>query len=93
MSISPQSEARVLERYPYYNVEKPKSRFTLGLDAAENTHCIKKKVQINVVRNWILYGNVCKCICLSAPGVELGGLKDWYSWNIILYWNGKLQSI
>ncbi len=25
-----------------------------------------------------------------CPRVELGGLKDWYSWNIMLYWNGKL---
>ncbi len=46
MSIYPHSEARGLERYAslkYYNVEKWKSRFTLGLDAAENTHRMKKK--------------------------------------------------
>ncbi len=45
MSISHWSGDRRLERYAslkYYNVEKQKSRFTLGLDAAENTHCIKK---------------------------------------------------
>ncbi len=41
----PQSGAGGLERYPflkYYNVEKWKSRFTLGLDATKNTHHIKK---------------------------------------------------
>ncbi len=45
MSISSQSGARRLKRYPsleYYNVEKRKSRFTLGLDAEKNTHRIKK---------------------------------------------------
>ncbi len=55
MSISSKSGARGLEGYPsleYYNVEKWKSRFTLGLDTAVNKHHIKKKkVQINVVRN------------------------------------------
>ncbi len=30
---------------------------------------------------------------LSHPGVELGGLKDWYVSKIILYWNGKVDSI
>ncbi len=44
LSISNQSGARGLERYPslkYYNVEKRKSRFTLGLDSAKNKHRIK----------------------------------------------------
>ncbi len=48
MSISPQSGGRRFERYAslkYYNVEKGKSRFTLELDAAENTHCIKKRFE------------------------------------------------
>ncbi len=35
----------------------------------------KKKVQIKVVQNWISYKKVCKRICLSFPGVELGGSK------------------
>ncbi len=43
MSISPQSGARGLERYLYYNVEKWKSRFTLGFDTVKNTHCIASK--------------------------------------------------
>ncbi len=25
--------------------------------------------------------------------VVLGGSKDWYDWNIILYWNGKIHSV
>ncbi len=29
---------------------------------------------------------------LSPPGVELGGSKDWHVSNVILYWNGKVDS-
>ncbi len=46
MSISHRSGDRGLERYAslkYFNVEKQKSRFTLGLDAAKNTNHIKKR--------------------------------------------------
>ncbi len=53
MSISPQSGAWGLKRYgslKYYNVEKWKSRFTWGFDAAKNTYRIKKRF-MNVVRN------------------------------------------
>ncbi len=34
-------------------------------------------------------------ICLSLPSleVELGGSKDWYGWNIIMYKNGELHSL
>ncbi len=37
-------------------------------------------------------------LCLSLPpppppGVELGGSKDWYGWNIIMYKNSKLYSL
>ncbi len=63
-----------------------------------NTHITKKtlmlkiriklkKLQIKVVRNWISYKKVRECIRLSLPGVGLVGLKDWYGWNSILYWN------
>ncbi len=44
MSLPPTSGTRGFERYPslkYYNVEKWKSRFTLRLDATENTHRIR----------------------------------------------------
>ncbi len=45
MSISPQSEARGLERLPflkYYYVLKWESKFTLGLNTVKNTYYIKK---------------------------------------------------
>ncbi len=45
MSISSQSRARRLERYPSLknnNVQKWGSRISLGLDAAKNKHHIKK---------------------------------------------------
>ncbi len=43
-----------------------------------------KKFQIKVVRNWILYKKVRKRICLSSPGVELGGLKDSHLWKLYI---------
>ncbi len=46
MSISPQSGARGLERFPSSknnNVQKQGNRFGLGLNAAKNTHRIKKR--------------------------------------------------
>ncbi len=45
MSISPMSGARGLQRLSslkYYNVLKWEKRFTLKLDAAKNTHFLKK---------------------------------------------------
>ncbi len=53
MSISQQRGARELEKYhslKYYNVEKWKNKFTLTLNVAKNTHCIKKRFI------WILFG-------------------------------------
>ncbi len=55
---------------------KSKLRSTLGLNAAKNTHRIKKKLQIKVVRNWISSKKVRDCICQSSPE-KLGGSKDW----------------
>ncbi len=45
MSISPQSKDRRLERLiwlKYYNLQKRQIIFTLGLNAAKNTDCMKK---------------------------------------------------
>ncbi len=34
------------------------------------------------------------CICLSPPpGVELRGSKDCHVWNIVMYWNCKVDSL
>ncbi len=44
MSITPEREARSLQRLAfskYYNVQKWRSKFTLGLNAAKNTHDFK----------------------------------------------------
>ncbi len=49
-------------------------------------------IQIKVVENWILYNKVSRHTCLSLPRVELGVRKIDVS-NIILYWNGKVDSL
>ncbi len=53
MSISPLSGARGLETriWLIYSVLKQQNTFYLGLDAAENTHPIKKKFKIKVIGN------------------------------------------
>ncbi len=94
-SISPVSGSRGLQRsicLKFYNVQKWKMWFTLGLSDAENTQYIKK-LQIKVVRNWILYKKVTERICLSPPRVEPAVSKDQYIWNLIMYKNGKLDSL
>ncbi len=50
-------------------------------------------VQIKLVENWILYKKVSGRICLSLPGVEQAVSKDWYVSNIMLYQNGKVDSL
>ncbi len=53
MSISPTSGASELQRPVYlnsFNVQKCEIRFTLGLNAAKNTHYIKKSFK------WKLFG-------------------------------------
>ncbi len=96
MSISPWSGARGLERLAssnYYSEGKQKITFNLGLNAAKNTHGIKKKLQIKVVQNWISYKKVRECMCLSPPGVELWGSRDTHLWKIIMYKNGEVDSV
>ncbi len=36
---------------------------------------------------------ICGRICLSPSGVELGGSKDSHVWHIIMYINGKVDSL
>ncbi len=43
MIMTCKTTAQNVQFLKYHNVEKWKSRFTLGLDAAENTHRIKKR--------------------------------------------------
>ncbi len=63
----------------------------MELDTAKNTHQIKKKFEIKVVRHRISYKEVYEGICLSIPGVEPGGLNGSHLWNIIMYKNGKVD--
>ncbi len=50
-------------------------------------------LQTKVVQDWIFYEKFSECIPLSPPGVELGSSKDFHFWNIIMYWNGKEDSL
>ncbi len=51
------------------------SRFTLQLKATKNTHFIKKKLQIKIVQNSIIYKKTSGHICLSLPGVVVEAPK------------------
>ncbi len=60
MSISLGSGARGLQRLPslkFYYVQKRKSRFSLGLDAAKNTHYMIEhfKWKLLIAPNWIYF--------------------------------------
>ncbi len=80
-----ESGDRVLERLiwlKYYFVLKRQNIFNLMLNAAKNTHQIKK---IKIVENEISYKKVNGHTCLPPPGVELGTSKDGYVSNILLY--------
>ncbi len=50
---------------------------------------------LTVVEHEISYKEVGEHVCLSPPGVgvEQGSSKDSYVWNIIMYWNGKVDSL
>ncbi len=47
------------------------------------------KVVLNLISNKKVSGR----ICLSPPRVQLGGPKDQYVWNLLMYRNGKLDSL
>ncbi len=49
-------------------------------------------VQIKVVQNWISYKQLSWRISLFLLRVELGGSNDCHFWNILMYWNGKVDS-
>ncbi len=54
---------------------------------------ISKIVQVKVIKNWISCKIVRGHTCLSLLGVELWGSKDYHLWNIIMYRNGKADSL
>ncbi len=51
------------------------SRFTLWLNAAENTHFIFKKLELKIAPNSIFYKKLNRRICLSHTRVEVGVSK------------------
>ncbi len=94
LSISPRSNARGLERLIwllYYKVLKLHITFNLELlpkirinsKQASNESCSK----LNFVQK------SPGARTPISPGMELRPSKDWYGWNLILYWNCELHSI
>ncbi len=93
MSISPRSGAKGSKDWYIWNImfywnRKVDSRSGWSLPKVH-----KKIVQVKVVQNCISYKKVRGHTCLSHSGLELEGSKDWYILNIILYWNGKVDSL
>ncbi len=68
-----------------------KFRFTVGINAAENTNYIKKCFKYKLSRMQFLTKKVSGRICLSIPGVELGlqGLMCSKYCNV-LKWESRL---
>ncbi len=66
-----------------------------GAKRCQKYELYEKLLEIKVVEHWIPYTKVRGSTCLSRfpPRVELGGFKDCYISNIILYWNGKVDSV
>ncbi len=86
MSVFPRSGARGFERFPslqnYYE-QKRGSRFSLGLDAAKNTHCIKKKINKSCSKlNFVQKSP--RVHMSTSPPVELGGSKDSHLWKLYI---------
>ncbi len=50
-------------------------------------------LQLKVVQNKFPTKKSSRHVSLSPPGVELGGSKDGHFLNIIMYWNGKVDSL
>ncbi len=81
MSISPRKGGRGLERLPslrHYNALKQNGTLTSELNAAKNTHYIKKCFKMKVIEYWISYKKVGWRTCLSPRGMELVCSKDLY---------------
>ncbi len=83
MSMSNRSGARCSK---YSHVE---GRFTLGLNTTKITNNAPDKSSL--VLNFLQKIN--ERICLSPLGVELGDIKDCHIWDLIVYWNGKVDSL
>ncbi len=95
MSIFPKSGARGLQRsvcLKSHNVQKYEIRFTMELNAAKNTYYIKKTS--NKSCSELNFTQKSARVHMSiSPQVELRGSKDQYVLNLIMYKNGKLDSL
>ncbi len=94
--LLPQSKKLSFQRFctkwlKYYTVLKLQNYIQSRAQCCQKYASYQKNLQIKVVRNWISYKKVPERIRLSPPRVELGDAKDWYGWNIIVLWNGKLH--
>ncbi len=67
-----------------YNVQKWEIKFTLGLNAAKNTHYIKKSFKIKVVQNRILCTKFRKRISFSRRMTS-----QLQNWSFLTYLHGK----
>ncbi len=65
--------------------------FTLRLNAAKNTHFMKKKIQIKVVCNWISLEKSPRAHMSVSPMRRVRGPKNQYVWNPTMCKNGKLD--
>ncbi len=77
MSVSPPSRVQLggsadCHILKYYNVQKQGSRFTLGLDTAENKHYIQKcfKWRKSRLRSLSMFSNVFQELSVSSSAVD-----------------------
>ncbi len=73
-----------------YSVEW-ESRSTLRINTAKIQ--IISKNDSNKSCSKLFYKTLGGRISLSPPAVKLRGSKDCHFWNIIMYWNGKVDSL
>ncbi len=83
-----------LQFLKYYNILEWENKFTLGLNVAKKYRLYQKMPQIKVVQNqFISYKKLSRHICLSPPGVMLESSKNCHFRNIIIYCDGKVDSL
>ncbi len=80
--------------YKNYDVQKRGSTFSLGLNAAKNTHSIKNALTKSCSKlNFVQKSPRTHTLISPPSGVELGGSKDSHLCQIIMYKNGKVDSV
>ncbi len=85
-----------LQRLPilnYFNAMEWEGRFAVRLKATKNTEDFKKCFKEKLFRIKFPTKNSLNAYLLSPSEVELGSSKNYHFWNIIMYWNGKIDSL